>query len=72
MIWIIVSIIVACLLFVAWCMIYSSEPFPDYYNPICFECNQGPEACKTCKFLDPKYRGSKEEILEAINRRVKL
>jgi hypothetical protein len=72
MLYIIGSIIVACLLFVAWCMVYSSEQFPDYYNPVCFECNKGGETCKSCKFLDPDYRGSKEEILEATNYRLKL
>lgn len=72
MVGVIVSIIVVCLLFVIYCMVYSSEPFPECYNPICFECNKGGETCKTCKFLDPNYRGSKEEILEAINYRTKL
>jgi hypothetical protein len=61
MLWIIV-VIVFCLLFVVWCVIFDSEDFPDYYNPVCFDCNKGGDACPTCRFRDPEYREPLDSI----------
>jgi len=26
------------------------QPFPDHYDPHCFECNEGPESCEGCEY----------------------
>ena len=25
--------------------------FPDYYHPMCFDCNRGEESCSLCNYL---------------------
>lgn len=43
-------------------IIFDSEEFPECFNPVCFDCNKGGDACPTCRFKDPEYREPLDSI----------